>query len=347
MGFIRFLLSFAVVFQHIGQLPYHKFIDAGLAVHCFFIFSGFYIALVLNTKYNNKNIKFYFNRYLRLWPTYCFGVLLSLITLYLSTNWTAYLSNFLKIDPIAKILVVISNIFILGSDILSHFGFQGNSLVFNNLAQPGYRGIDFLLDFPTWSLSIELLFYLIAPFILKSFKKTLIFCSIGIFYKILINKYNLFGLNNFDKYTFDYFTYSIYFGLGGLSFWLKDKTNFSLKEYLLCIVFSTLVLETPLHISSYTYLGLSLLIPTLFKYISNNKIDIFIGNLSYPIYILHIPIYNFIHFLVPNLSKIYIFIIIIIFAIIINIVIEKPIQKNREKIWMSLKTIYNRILPHN
>ena len=82
MGTIRLLLALAVVFGHasaFGIIPPYtpQFgyfpIDATLAVHLFFVVSGFYMGLVLDEKYRNLDgwvWRFYLNRYFRLMPTY-------------------------------------------------------------------------------------------------------------------------------------------------------------------------------------------------------------------------------------------------------------------------------------
>ena len=67
MGIIRLLLALAVLLAHVENAPAFllRFIPGSLAVQCFYIISGFYMALVLNGKYSSKR-DFYFNRFLRL-----------------------------------------------------------------------------------------------------------------------------------------------------------------------------------------------------------------------------------------------------------------------------------------
>jgi peptidoglycan/LPS O-acetylase OafA/YrhL len=121
MGILRFLLALAVIASHangIGiPLPHEKpypswaifMVDGRQAVALFFIISGFYMAMVLNTKYQNSTLKFYGNRFLRLWPTY-------IIILVLACIFTPVGGNILKATSecgfFVKSYVWLSNIFI-------------------------------------------------------------------------------------------------------------------------------------------------------------------------------------------------------------------------------------------
>ena len=78
MGILRFLLALSVIGWHafgIGislsdRPPYQvwnmNLVDGIQAVTLFYIISGFYMAMVLNSKYAGNTIAFYINRFLRL-----------------------------------------------------------------------------------------------------------------------------------------------------------------------------------------------------------------------------------------------------------------------------------------
>ena len=68
MGVLRCLLALSVLLVHDVD-GWFKLIDGAAAVQCFFLISGFYMALVLNERYADLG-SFYFNRALRLLPTY-------------------------------------------------------------------------------------------------------------------------------------------------------------------------------------------------------------------------------------------------------------------------------------
>ena len=84
MGCIRLLLALAVIVEHcegkgLMGLPFFGG-TAYQAVFCFFIISGFYMAMVLKTKYQNDALAFYRARILRLYPVYAlsFGLFFGL-----------------------------------------------------------------------------------------------------------------------------------------------------------------------------------------------------------------------------------------------------------------------------
>src|SRR4051794_14358576 len=74
MGVLRLLLALAVVVTHLGGVAFgYRPILGPDAVQAFYAISGFYMALVLDTKYGTslKAVRlFWQNRYLRLAPTY-------------------------------------------------------------------------------------------------------------------------------------------------------------------------------------------------------------------------------------------------------------------------------------
>jgi peptidoglycan/LPS O-acetylase OafA/YrhL len=81
MGLLRFLRALAVVFAHAGNGPFgYRIVRADLAVECFYMISGFYMALILNEKYLSKreNRIFYINRALRIYSVYFAALLLAL-----------------------------------------------------------------------------------------------------------------------------------------------------------------------------------------------------------------------------------------------------------------------------
>ena len=82
MGLLRLLLAAAVVAEHSTPICGLTFTGGHLAVRLFFIISGFYMALILTTKYTADHPKrFWFfisNRFLRIYPCYYVVLLLSL-----------------------------------------------------------------------------------------------------------------------------------------------------------------------------------------------------------------------------------------------------------------------------
>ncbi|CAI1697942.1 O-acetyltransferase OatA [Serratia fonticola] len=76
LGILRFFLASCVIMFHLtAQVP-----NIGqLAVNFFYVISGYLITLILNNTYKNKSKPFFINRFLRLYPTYYFFALISMI----------------------------------------------------------------------------------------------------------------------------------------------------------------------------------------------------------------------------------------------------------------------------
>lgn len=333
MGILRLLLANSVLFLHIGYFPLHKFINAGMAVSLFFVLSGFYMALVLNSKYKDDAKLFYINRYLRLWPAYLFSIFIVILNLYLSDGLSNWIQNFLQLGLFAKIFIFFSNIFIFGSDLLLHFSFVGKEIIFSEFAiSKSHNGMSFMLNPPVWSISIELFLYLISPFILKSYKKTIIFTTVGIIYG-LIMRYEWFGFKSNFRFDLYYPNYFLLFGLGALAYWFPKKLKeLSNTQYIFVAVFTLLIFDSYQGLPTYPYLALAIAIPTLFKLTAGNKMDRFLGELSYPIYLLHQPIYNLINTLIPNSPLIFHYLTINLISITTVICWEEPFARLRHKI---------------
>src|SRR5688572_272316 len=83
MGFLRFILAASVVAEHSTPIFGLSLTGGLLAVKLFFIISGFYMALILDTKYVsqvNRYWLFITNRFLRIYP--CYFVVLGLSLLF-------------------------------------------------------------------------------------------------------------------------------------------------------------------------------------------------------------------------------------------------------------------------
>ena len=290
MGFLRLFLALCVIAGHAGTtiLGFNG-IGAWYAVNFFFIISGFYMAMVLNEKYvNSKPFDFYKSRIFRLFPVYYVGLLLSLLV---SFDVIAKFFGTLTIS--SKLFYIFQNIFIVGQDI--SYIICAKTVTFS-CASP----VSLTINPPAWSLAVELGFYLVAPFVLKSKKKTFAFVMAGAIYFIFINHLR-FPLNFFDSFRavditgFSYYFYPssfAFFGGGALAYHLgKSK---SAPNYWAALLAIFLLSHAQSIMPSWHLLFISLAIPVLFNYTKNNRLDRVIGELSYPAYILHFPVLLFV-----------------------------------------------------
>jgi peptidoglycan/LPS O-acetylase OafA/YrhL len=174
MGMVRVMLAMAVVLSHLPLASY-KFLSGGLAVQAFFIISGFYMALVLDGKYKDIGL-FYSNRLLRLFPTYFVMVALTIGAVYLfngSATMDPALVDRIMQDPVTTAVMAIENIVMVGQEMLFWFSIDDAGALVWDPRGPlpdentvvGWQG---LFVPQAWSLSMELVFYAVAPFLARA-----------------------------------------------------------------------------------------------------------------------------------------------------------------------------------
>jgi peptidoglycan/LPS O-acetylase OafA/YrhL len=365
MGLLRTIFALSVVFSHLGI---YTFVGARNAVQIFYIISGFLISYILVEAKNYSNVKnFYYNRILRIYPIYYFIVFISLLIYPILDIKFFYIID--QAPIIASILLIFSNIFIIGQDWIMFSGIKNNILIFTtNFYNSEIILFEGLFIQQAWTLGLEVTFYLIAPFIL--FNRKII--STLLIFSILLRIYLIkIGIGLKDPWTYRFFpTELAFFLIGALShqilypFYKKILQHniylaSKLSTYFLIIV-SLIWFKIPIakYFNSFVLFTLiTLLLPLTFFFSANNKWDKYIGDLSYPIYIGHFLIINIMLSLIRGLNlseniyavfirkifdykfydpNITIFVIInvvlsILFALILNIYLYNKIELIRKK----------------
>lgn len=289
MGSLRILLAVAVCFYHTTPVGPFAWISGITAVYVFFVISGFYIQMVLDTRYTAARLgeswvqRFYIARYLRLFPAYAAAALcvLGFAVFVLSSTGTlvrplegwAALSGSLK-GSIYSAGVMFANITMVGL----------------NVPSVGYLAIG-----PSWSLGVELSFYLLAPFLLvRSDRFLAVVITIGILLKAVPFNTHVPAFVGIDCFL-----------LGALAYRKKDllTVTFRWPRFQQAVVFvcvfllvafalphskTAYIANTHLHPDTLIYpLLFALLIPTIYASTSGNRFDRAIGEISYPFYIFH------------------------------------------------------------
>ena len=319
MGLLRYYLAAAVIAWHTAGF-YGFYPMAGYtAVQVFYMISGFYMALILNTKYVGAGSYrvFLANRFLRIYPAYWAMLGLTFAMCFVG-NWYlghSRLSPYQHhpLTPFSWIFLVASNLSLLGQDVVTFLDLRPDGALAwptDWVHRPSPALHEFMLLPQGWSLSIELMFYAIAPFLVRRpIKQVVALILAGLALRAWI--YVALGLN-LDPWGYRFFPTELSLFLGGtLSYrlyeWLRRRSPDRRQLAAIGIAFAALTL-------SYTFLTRSLLpeysqfimwtyfgilvavIPVLFLLTKDNPIDRYVGELSYPIYIAHMLVLM----IVPN-----------------------------------------------
>lgn len=333
MGFLRLFLALCVIAGHAGTTVFGFLgIGAWYSVNLFFIISGFYMAMVLNEKYKDAPVNvFYKSRALRLYPIYFIGIAIYLVT----SSGFFYTQVYQQLDVLYKIFLLLQNIFIIGQDVSS-------VICSKTITGECINPVLMTINPPAWSLSVELIFYIVAPFILKSSKRTVMFFFYGVAYLIAITflKFPV-DASYFENSTyksFYYFFYPssfVYFAAGALSYHFS-KGSFTPK-YMLMLLSILLSSLTFTEMPMWHMFFISASIPLIFGLTKSNKLDRVIGEISFPAYIIHIPILVFLRgeqeILKPLLEHISLgtmtAIITCALGLVLHLTIEKGIDRFR------------------
>ena len=308
----RFIGAFTVLIFHTAkntsfysQVP--SLFQNGITwVHFFFLLSGF----LLSYSYNNKEInikKFYLTRLFKFYPLYIFTLLL-----------------FLKYKG-----KLIYNIFLLQSWIF------GKALIFNG---------------PTWYLSTLISLLILFPALLSFQKKHPKFF---LYFVIITNIYTYYAFLTFVRYSDNIsihhlINYSPIFHISsfvlGMGVYSQIK-NFKKKKYysiFIILYFSFLILFVQYnkiipYFSSLVAFSFTPLIMFLFldsgviSQMLGNSFFIYLGNLSFSLYVLHNPIFllyeKFVHEIDSNYHFILFFIILFVISNLTKYFIENKCYK--------------------
>ena len=338
MGALRFFLALSVIFSHNGiRVPG---VEGHLAVLAFFVISGFYMALVLNEKYQDNVSGFYMARFLRLWPAYFIVVVITLVFIR-PFNAGIYVSL------VAASAVWASTLTMLFSQLLWWFGLDpAGHLVFLSSAAQQVK-ISPLTNAAhmqhMWSVGVEICFYMIAPFIAR--KPKLIVALLAFFLCIYIFiKTKLFFHHPLDHRSA---LNSFWLFLLGMGAWWIWKCNvfklsnfkFSWQSWSVCGVVTSFIIIALIQLdfnnpwlNIFCYLFFALMLIPIFHYTSQSKVDRFIGEMSYPVYLVHWPI---IAYLITQhrgswMWSLIISVITLVFALILYLFIDRKIEMFRQ-----------------
>lgn len=289
LNFTRFIAAISIVIYHYGKEvsifynDYTSFIfrQANVGVSYFFILSGFIMIIAYGTREKINFLKYLNNRFARIYPVYLLAILLIL-----------GIKLFKNIDKIDLILNL-------------------------SMLQSWIHNKALTLNYPGWSLSVELFFYLTFPLLFNYFysKKKLKHISVWIVLFFILSQtiYHLI-INGFIELPY-YSIVDIYYhplmhfnefligNLAGLYFIkkLKSKQKNYIVPILLTIIILIILLKFPLGLSYHNGLFSIVFVPFIILLsLSNDKLTklfsknifVFLGEISFGIYILQAPVWT-------------------------------------------------------
>ena len=305
MGVLRVLLALSVVFSH-SSAPFGLSLLGGrTAVECFFVISGFYMALVIDRKYRGLGNKlwttFIASRVARLLPVYLTIVAATLAASLLDLargGQSDLLNAFGELSPIGAGLAALANLTLIGQDALTFTVVGGNGapqFIGHPLDDPS-RGANLLLIPPGWSLSIELAFYMLVPFILtRSVRFLVALGSASAVVKVGIALSPL----SYDPWSYRFFPAElVYFIAGALAYRLLSglarRADWRVGPSVFVLLIAAIAAYTAVSALSSEPVAIvfpllfAVTVPWIFAWTSANAADRWIGDLSYPVYLVHI-----------------------------------------------------------
>ncbi len=322
-----------------GEPPSRMYVHfGGMSVSLFFMITGFlfFKKLMNNNKKPVDWVYLFVSRILRLFPVYLFAMLLGFIIVFSLSQWKMNNHPLPFLHEISQWIAFT----IVGKPPINHTKYM-----------------DFITAGVTWTLIYEWLFYLSLPIIGLIFfrvRVNVIILLLSILFVLIIYKYNLLKPINF---------YS--FGAGLLAaFFVRSKTFIAVIPQkifslivLLCLIATIYFFETSYQIFPLTLIAIAFIIiaggNSLFGLLSN-KISRMMGQISYPMYLLH-PILLFITFrFVLGFNKtaqqpVYAYWLIVsvcasalvIICFTMHYFVELPCMKATAKVAASIKRFWN------
>ena len=299
----RFIGAFSVLIFHTAkdtsfypQVPL-LFQNGTIWVYFFFVLSGF----MLSYSHLNKNIdikKFYLTRLFKFYPLYFFSLLLLFV----------YSLKY-KEKLIYSLLMI-------------------QSLIFGKATDQNY-------NYASWYLSVLAFLIIIFPYLLKFMKVHSKYFKCFTIFTVI---YTYYVYLTFNKYSDNSYIYHLinYFPLMHLSsfvagmllfYYLKNINGKKYYSFLLLLYFLFLTLFIQYNkFIPYTSILISLsFVPLImflfldsgfFSKILSNNFFVYLGSLSFPMYILHVPIYHiyrkYIHSIDNNFHFLIFFIIVFV-----------------------------------
>jgi peptidoglycan/LPS O-acetylase OafA/YrhL len=300
LGWLRLFLSLMVFDAHYWIYRTHVFPHflkvfptlaqsrapgmGAIAVIGFFVISGYVIALVMNEKNEYKDnlgpLIFYLNRALRIYPLFLFILFLSTVVFFIYHENTEE-AGFLELKRFVGTLFL----FPIGlyTILMSPHRVMWEQFFF----EKGIGGV-------VWSISYDLIFYIVSPIIFFDARRTLNLFFLSILY--LFSLLFLFHDKSpdfwfFHIYTNGFFVFGCFISGGVVYHYFEKQLDYlGLVGFMTIIYFAYFPIYTPNTIlcTAIIMIAFMLVVATLSQH--KSKLDSFWGEMTYATYLTHFPL---------------------------------------------------------
>lgn len=372
MGLLRILLAISVVVVHSaqGRLFGIEFVGGQAAVQAFYVISGFYMALVLNRKYlagREGYQTFILARLFRLFPAYLF--VLGLTILLAATNlvhhpaldrWREQADR-MSLPTMA--LYAGSQVTLIGQDAVWFTEYDeatGEARFAPSahhaespaqqaaLLQPDARtptpaipsavraGMEFLFVAQAWTLAVELLFYVIAPFVVRRLGAIGVLFVLSWAVRLVLYQ---FGYRD-SPWSYRFFPSELamfLMGSAGYHFyaWCERRHPELLRRggllalpAMVGVILFLFQFSVPLRaliVAGATAVS----VPFVFGLTKKSRVDRWIGELSYPVYISHELIRLALIHYTGRADVLWMVLLTLVASVAIMLLIEWPVERLR------------------
>ncbi len=320
MGFLRIYLALCVVAAHSNGLVPWALHSGREAVQIFFMISGFYMALIAD-KYSSK-LEFYCSRFLRIfipyWAVAIGVVVFCVISGLVIGEWGVldlYRGFSTDKNGIAGVLLAgISNVTIFFQDTVMFLTDDGGqSLSFTRDFGASKHPLWLFLVIPqAWSVAVELMFYMVVPFI-SQYRNRYLFILLMLSLGVRVFSYEALGLTN-DPWVYRFFPFEMALFVAGMLSCRFYKTKGEFMQRVIARIVPKGLVGSTIYIAALfclffvlkkmtllfgnsigenyavlvSYILWAVLIPFLFVISKSLRWDRVVGELSYPVYLLHV-----------------------------------------------------------
>ena len=341
MGAIRFTLALSVAVWHLPGAPF-KLLNAAVAVLAFFIISGFYMAMVLTEKYSTAK-PFYAGRFLRLYPAYV-AVATFMVLWFILTNSPTAFTTRLPVPLGEQAVLAFLNVAVVGQDL---YEFSRNAF-----GSGEFLNAQWMLVGQAWSLSSEIFFYCLAPFVVRSAARIMALLVLA-----LATRWALIGWLGLSSPVWGYFFFPgtlCMFLLGSLAYHAHIAIRLRARPWLgygllaawtAWIVHGSATAGVVMPNDPHTgmdgpgfwvfYVLFAISVPIVFNATKDHRFDRAVGELSYPLYLAHGIVQGAIFFkfgapqghigwAIAAVSA------SVIAAIVLRVAVERPVENRRK-----------------